>query len=473
MDMNEVILSGRVEHEILDQEVAMALYLHRCDSLASVRATLPTLTPDARFSRTHYAYSQRDVNQRIRPVLASQAEASFSLSGSKGYTYGHSVHTVLLQRTLADVASSSGERDRADSVTADNIMNGIGASTSGLSLPKPPHYDILRVALDAHAYAAVGSAGAGLGLGALEELLTIDVSRHDVFESILVFMLVIYFTAHTLAPSSPSGSVASTDSEGHSSGDGISSSPSDDDSIGRKFSSSPTSSASLGGSPDYRVIQPIIEDIAGREELLQLIKSQRTAMQSRMNQQTLIKNQQSAQKIISSGFGFGLGLSYPSPSSGGGLGTGVGRTNVSPHHYHHHLHMPSNLAVSSQIRMPTNHHSPSSTSPTSTMSTSMPSSMFRPNNNLRQSNILPTGGVAHGTGGMMDTGMKKHVDTVSGSAPRKSFRSLLSDSGVSFNNSVMGTSTSVANMHDVSYAQPQHMAAGYMNAANPYASPHY
>ncbi len=202
----------------------------------------PTYSADAKFSRTHYAYSSRDVNHRVRQLLFTQVAG--------GFGGGQQVQTILLQRTVADVASSSG--------------GGENTSIGLAGISKPPHYDILRVVLDG----AGNSASGIMGTAGLEEILTVDVSRHDVFESIIVFMLVLYFTS-----SHETYSDTSSISSGHTSGDDASIGADhhlhDDDVIGTARSTS--ASSSLVGSVDYRVIKHLIEEIVGRDELKQLI----------------------------------------------------------------------------------------------------------------------------------------------------------------------------------------------------------
>lgn len=514
MDMNEVILSGRVEHEILDQEVAMALYLHRCDSIATMRvvsAAQPYLySADAKFSRTHYAYSMRDVHQRIRPVLINQAQAAAGGFGSGRGGMGQGVQTVLLQRTVADVASSSGGIGGGEiiptamgmSVGAAGAGLGAGGSSGGgssMSMAKPPHYDILRLVMDGSSASSVSAgshSGSGGGLGGLEEILTIDVSRHDVFESIIVFMLVIYFSCSHDAYSSDSSSTTS----GHTSGDSspdhhLHDSSSDDHS--EKSSTTSASNNALAGSMDYRIIKHMIEDIAGREELVQLMDMQRTAIRTRAKQNAMMKNMQSAEKLISSGFGFGMGLAYASPGTTTSSSVGImggssvspmgarpmnlspASTGGSPHYHHHHLQMP-NIAVSSQIRMPSSHHHHSS-SPTMSMPTSstatvaaaapgmMSSAMFNnPNmNNLRQSNILPSNGSSSASGSSGRLASMNSAAT-SGAASKKSFRAMFanSDADTSF---VTASGASTTNSNDISYVS--HNFSRYMNPANPFASP--
>lgn len=456
MDMNEVILSGRIEHEILDQEVAMALFLQRCDSaMLRVASTQPTYSADAKFSRTHYAYSSRDVNHRVRQLLFNQVAG--------GFGGGQQVQTILLQRTVADVASSSG--------------GGENSSIGLAGISKPPHYDILRVVLDGSGNSTSGI----MGSAGLEEILTVDVSRHDVFESIIVFMLVLYFTS-----SHDSYSDTSSISSGHTSGDdsiGGDHHLHDDDVIGTARSTS--ASSSLVGSVDYRVIKHLIEEIVGRDELKQLIQTQRSA---RAKQQAMMKSMHRDDKLVSSGFGFGMGLFYASPGSANSGVFGANRSSGSPsshlygsgaggspHYHHHHLHMP-NIAVSSQIRMPASHshsyaHS-ASTSPTNTPVTSgmsMTSSMF---NNLRQSNILSGGGndkdsVSNAVKSNGYTPMSVVSGGGNSSNASRSFRSMFASSDASLNDSSLGFGGNTS-INDSSYS---HNFTRYMNPANSFSSP--
>lgn len=212
MDITQILLTGRVEHEIYDQEVAMALFLNRCDSFATTRsaAGVGMFGMSERFSKSHYAMGLLDLRQRLRPYYVTANASS---------TNRTRMPVILLQRSAQD----NDAMKEAGFMSPKTSSDSASVSSAGT---KPPHFDVVRISPQGQYY---------------EELFSIDASREDVFESMIVFMLMIYLSSQESAE--------------------------DDEQEEEEEEERKKDLSTLAGSFDYRVIKPILEEIIGKDEL--------------------------------------------------------------------------------------------------------------------------------------------------------------------------------------------------------------
>lgn len=138
-----------------DQEVAAAVFLHKCDSLAAWKPAFSHL----KFSQVHYATSPKDV-QRITSSLLHSASPGprNSLSSMRSDQDSWCVCLLLNQQPIQGT----------------DIPKTIDTCTSTC-----PHFDIYRASLRGTA---------------VKEVLSVDKGRNDCFEAMIVLLIVIFLT---------------------------------------------------------------------------------------------------------------------------------------------------------------------------------------------------------------------------------------------------------------------------------------
>jgi hypothetical protein len=229
-------ISGHQEYEMMDQDIVMALFLHRCDDHQTRIITTSTSQPH-NFSDMHFVCHAEDARQVLQHYHQELA------NGFDGAARTGSLSSNSRRLSSSPGGISSSARDSTSQLL--NIMlrnyphpvdettsgsTGALASTGNAKLTQSgrsnsPHYDILRFAshvthpsqLSQQSWQQISSimatmsssashaSGAGIdGESAsmylswfpqYKEILTIESGRNDVFEAIIFLMLIMTLTA--------------------------------------------------------------------------------------------------------------------------------------------------------------------------------------------------------------------------------------------------------------------------------------
>eukprot|EP01031_Cornospumella_fuschlensis_P033136 gene33136-40083_t len=151
---------------LTDQEVAMAVFLHKCDALAAWKPAFSHL----KFSQMHYALCGKDVHKISNQILQS------SNSLLQMNTKNHSFKTATESADKWCICLYL--NNHAIKSTADLAQSSIASGTSTTSAMYP-HFDIYRGSLQHDR---------------MRQLLHVESSRFDVFESMIVLLLTLFYT---------------------------------------------------------------------------------------------------------------------------------------------------------------------------------------------------------------------------------------------------------------------------------------
>ncbi|RYH30633.1 hypothetical protein EON65_04500 [archaeon] len=152
---------------LTDQEVAMAIFLHKCDALAAWKPAFSHL----KFSQMHYALCGKDVYKISNQILQS----SNSLLQINAKNHAFKTATESADKWCICLYLNNHPIKSTADLSQPSISSSSAASTSAVY----PHFDIYR---------------ASLQHDRMRQLLHVESSRFDVFESMIVLLLTLFYT---------------------------------------------------------------------------------------------------------------------------------------------------------------------------------------------------------------------------------------------------------------------------------------
>jgi hypothetical protein len=248
-------ISGHQEYEMMDQDIVMALFLHRCDDHQTRIITASTSQPHS-FSDMHFvchAEDARQVLQHYHQELTADfdgASGNNNLSSNSRRLGGSPGGSSTLRDSTSQLLNIMLRNypqpvDETASGNSGALASNDNAKLTQSGRSNSPHYDILRFAshvshpshLSQQSWQQMSSIMATMssttshagGIGGdggsapmylswftqYKEILSIENGRNDVFEAIIVFMLIITLTApaNDLEDESSKGIIANVDSD--------------------------------------------------------------------------------------------------------------------------------------------------------------------------------------------------------------------------------------------------------------------
>lgn len=289
-------ITGRQEYEMADQDIVVALFLHRCDEYQA-RLITATTGRSQSFSDMHYVTQLQD----LRGILTQhRSEASLDtnydsiLSTNKGGSSAGQISSgssSLESMTLLNILVRN-YPTKVSSVGAvgDDVVSSTPVVHVATGTNNTPHYDVVRIspqqssssgnssmvsALYGMLQSSVASnsmTSPGGYLAALpqyKEILVVEPSRNDVFEAILILLIVIVLTSPPEDIDYLHAGGSENESSQHPSSRHVSS----------------LRGMGSGSSFDARVVRSLFDHVVDRSELDRLLNEHHMFQQQKNSQQ--------------------------------------------------------------------------------------------------------------------------------------------------------------------------------------------